>query len=89
MQQMGFGLGVAVLIDATLVRTVLVPASMKLLGTRNWYLPPWLRWLPDVRVEGTDGLTAVERPAASLVPTMIDLTESAGAAAPQEVKTGP
>lgn len=51
-QQMGFGLGVAVLIDATLVRSVLVPASMKLLGERNWYLPRWLEWLPRLDVEG-------------------------------------
>ncbi|MDQ3979028.1 MAG: MMPL family transporter [Actinomycetota bacterium] len=51
-QQMGFGLAVAVLIDATIVRSVLVPASMKLLGRRNWYLPRWLRWLPDISVEG-------------------------------------
>ncbi|HEV2066041.1 MAG TPA: MMPL family transporter, partial [Thermomicrobiales bacterium] len=51
-QQMGFGLGFAVLVDATLIRMVLVPASMKLLGDRNWYLPRWLRWLPDLRVEG-------------------------------------
>ncbi len=50
-QQMGFGLGVAVLIDATLIRSVLVPASMELLGDWNWYLPRWLHWLPDVRVE--------------------------------------
>lgn len=51
-QQMGFGLAVAVLIDATLIRTVLVPASMKLLGRRNWYLPSFLEWLPNVSVEG-------------------------------------
>jgi len=51
-QQLGFGLAVAVLIDATLVRSVLVPASMKLLGRANWYLPRALRWLPDFRVEG-------------------------------------
>ena len=51
-QQMGFGLAVAVLIDATIVRSVLVPASMKLLGERNWYLPSWLQWLPDLGVEG-------------------------------------
>ena len=47
-QQMGVGLGVAVLIDATVIRTVLLPASMKLLGDRNWYLPSWLDWLPKV-----------------------------------------
>ena len=52
MQQMGFGLTVAVLLDATVVRSVLVPASMRLLGAWNWYMPAWLRWLPDLRVEG-------------------------------------
>ncbi len=51
-QQMGFGVAVALLLDATVVRLVLVPAAMQLLGERNWYLPSWLRWLPDVRVEG-------------------------------------
>ncbi len=53
LQQMGFGLGVAVLIDATIVRTILVPSAMALLGDRNWYMPKWLRWLPDLRVEGS------------------------------------
>jgi RND superfamily putative drug exporter len=48
-QQMGFGLAVAVLLDATVVRSVLVPASMRLLGAANWYLPSWLRWLPEIR----------------------------------------
>jgi RND superfamily putative drug exporter len=52
-QQMGFGLAVAVLLDATIVRTVLVPASMKLLGARNWYLPTWLEWIPNVSIEGS------------------------------------
>jgi RND superfamily putative drug exporter len=51
-QQMGFGLAVAVLLDATIVRSVLVPAAMKLLGDANWYLPSWLRWLPEIRTEG-------------------------------------
>jgi RND superfamily putative drug exporter len=53
-QQMGFGVAVALLIDATIVRSVLVPAAMKLLGRRNWYLPSWLSWLPDVHVEGAE-----------------------------------
>jgi putative drug exporter of the RND superfamily len=53
-QQMGFGVAVALLIDATIVRSVLVPASMKLLGAWNWYLPSWLSWLPDAHVEGTE-----------------------------------
>jgi putative drug exporter of the RND superfamily len=61
LQQMGFGLAVAVLIDATIVRSVLVPASMKLLGNRNWYLPRWLRWLPDVKAEGPEGERAGTR----------------------------
>ncbi len=49
-QQVGFGLAVAVLLDATLIRSVLVPASMEVLGKANWYLPSWLNWLPDLRV---------------------------------------
>ena len=63
MQQMGFGLAVAVLLDATIVRSVLVPASMKLLGDRNWYLPRWLQWLPDVRVEGAHAPIPQRQPA--------------------------
>ena len=53
-QQVGFGLSVAILLDATLVRSILVPASMEVLGKRNWYLPSWLRWLPDLRVEAEE-----------------------------------
>ncbi len=52
-QQMGFGLAIAVLLDATIVRSVLVPASMRLLGHWNWYLPSWLEWLPHLSIEGT------------------------------------
>ena len=51
-QQMGFGVAVSLLIDATIVRSVLLPASMKLLGDWNWYLPKWLDWLPQLEVEG-------------------------------------
>jgi putative drug exporter of the RND superfamily len=51
-QQMGFGLAVALLIDATIVRSVLVPASMQLLGGWNWFLPRWLSWIPDAHLEG-------------------------------------
>ncbi len=53
-QQVGFGLAVAIFLDATLVRSVLVPASMELLGGRNWYLPSWLNWLPDLRIEAEE-----------------------------------
>jgi RND superfamily putative drug exporter len=51
-QQVGFGLSVAVLLDATLIRTLLVPAAMQLLGRWNWYLPSWLEWLPHLSLEG-------------------------------------
>ena len=51
-QQMGFGLAVAIFLDATIVRTIIVPAGMELLGDWNWYLPRWLEWLPNVSIEG-------------------------------------
>jgi RND superfamily putative drug exporter len=57
-QEMGFGIAIALALDATLVRLLVIPAAMRLLGERNWYLPHWLAWLPDVQVEGP-------RPAAS------------------------
>jgi RND superfamily putative drug exporter len=50
LKQFGFGLAVAILIDATVIRSILLPASMKLLGDYNWYLPKWLEWLPKVRM---------------------------------------
>jgi uncharacterized membrane protein YdfJ with MMPL/SSD domain len=50
-QQMGFGVAVALLIDATIIRSVLLPAAMRLLGSWNWYLPSWLEWLPRIEVE--------------------------------------
>jgi uncharacterized membrane protein YdfJ with MMPL/SSD domain len=51
-KEMGVGLAAAILIDATIIRGVLLPATMKLLGERNWYLPRWLGWLPRVGLEG-------------------------------------
>jgi uncharacterized membrane protein YdfJ with MMPL/SSD domain len=51
-QQMGFGVAVALLIDATIIRSVLLPSTMKLLGEWNWYFPRWLEWLPRMEVEG-------------------------------------
>ena len=56
MKEMGIGLAAAVLIDATIVRAVLLPAAMMLLGNRNWYLPRWLEWLP--RLEHAESRTA-------------------------------
>jgi RND superfamily putative drug exporter len=50
--QMGLGLAVAVILDATVVRSLLVPSAMGLLGKANWYLPRWLQWLPHLQVEG-------------------------------------
>jgi RND superfamily putative drug exporter len=55
MQQMGFGLAVAVILDATVIRSILVPASMQLLGEWNWYFPSWLSWVPRLEVEGDSG----------------------------------
>jgi RND superfamily putative drug exporter len=65
LQEMGFGLAVAVFMDATIVRSILVPSAMKLLGDRNWYLPTWLQWLPKLDVEGHDAerITVPDAPA--------------------------
>lgn len=52
LQQLGFGLAVSVFLDATIVRSVLVPSIMTIVGDRNWWLPSWLNWLPDIRIEG-------------------------------------
>ena len=62
-KQLGFGLATAVLIDATIVRMVLVPATMELLGDRNWYFPKWLdRILPKVHIEGKHAPVPPEAP---------------------------
>jgi RND superfamily putative drug exporter len=58
-QEMGFGIAVSLLIDATVVRLVLLPAVLAILGERTWYLPRWLGWLPHLEVEGP----GAERPA--------------------------
>jgi putative drug exporter of the RND superfamily len=50
-QQMGFGIAAALLIDATIIRSVLLPAAMHMLGAWNWYLPSWLEWLPRIQIE--------------------------------------
>jgi uncharacterized membrane protein YdfJ with MMPL/SSD domain len=50
-QQMGFGVAAALIIDATVIRSVVLPGAMKLLGDLNWYLPRWLEWLPRLQLE--------------------------------------
>jgi RND superfamily putative drug exporter len=67
-KQMGVGLAVAVLLDATLIRGVLLPAAMKVLGDWNWYLPRWLEWLPRLNVEA--GLHEELRPPRDAVPAL-------------------
>jgi len=69
----GIGLAAAILIDATIVRMVLVPATMELLGDANWWFPKWLRWLPQLHVEGTAHSIEVLHPdAASIATTTAD-----------------
>jgi RND superfamily putative drug exporter len=51
----GLGLAVAVLVDATIVRMMLVPATMEILGDANWWFPKWLSFLPQLDLEGTQG----------------------------------
>jgi uncharacterized membrane protein YdfJ with MMPL/SSD domain len=62
LKQFGVGLATAVLIDATIVRAVLLPAAMTLLGDWNWYLPRWLEWLPKLEHERAE-VTAEPEPA--------------------------
>jgi RND superfamily putative drug exporter len=72
-KQLGVGLAIAVLIDATLIRGVLLPASMKLLGDWNWYLPKWLEWMPRLNVEAElhdDKPTAPDIPIPSPAPVV-------------------
>ena len=63
LQQLGIGLAAAILIDATIVRAVLLPASMLLLGERNWYLPKWLEWLPHLEHDALERVDARPIPA--------------------------
>jgi len=67
-----------VFLDATIVRSVLVPSTMKLLGDRNWYLPSWLEWLPNLRVEGHEP----DAPAAVMPPAELVEVEAAEASQP-------
>jgi len=62
-QQMGFGIAVSLLIDATVIRSVVLPSVMVLLGDRNWYLPRWLTWIPHLEVEAHADTEPEPRPA--------------------------
>jgi RND superfamily putative drug exporter len=64
-KQFGVGLATAILIDATIVRAVLLPASMKLLGDWNWYLPRWLQWLPSPEHRESDAVADAKSAPAS------------------------
>ena len=68
-QQMGFGVAIALLIDATLIRSVVLPSAMRLLGDWNWYLPRWLEWLPRLQVEGEPPAPTARRPATAIEPS--------------------
>jgi RND superfamily putative drug exporter len=81
-KQMGVGLAAAVLIDATIIRGILLPATMKVLGDWNWYLPSWLDWIPHVAFEGDAPpvpLEGEERPADE--PEPVEEPEPVGAPA--------
>ena len=65
LKMMGLGLATAIFVDATIVRVVLVPASMKLMGDANWWFPKWLEWLPRVDIEGEAALPPRELQSAS------------------------
>ena len=68
----GFGLAFAVFIDATVVRLVLVPATMELLGDRNWWFPKALEWLPRINVEATAAPVDVRVPEREPEPALGD-----------------
>jgi RND superfamily putative drug exporter len=54
-EEMGFGVAVALILDATLIRLVILPSTLSLLGQRSWYLPRWLDWLPHLQADPTPG----------------------------------
>jgi uncharacterized membrane protein YdfJ with MMPL/SSD domain len=79
-KMMGVGLAVAVLLDATIVRAVLLPAAMKLLGDWNWYIPRWLQWLPQLRIESPAPRPGPARPPTPSLPVSADPRPKAGSA---------
>lgn len=65
-QSMGFGLGAAVLLDATVVRSLLVPSVMRVMGPSAWYLPSWLEWIPNISIEGQSHEASGSEPAGTV-----------------------
>ena len=68
-KQLGIGLSAAVLLDATIIRAVLLPAVMALLGEKNWWLPRWLGWLPKIAHEPPPAVTSPTTETRELLPT--------------------
>jgi len=66
-QTMGFGLGAAILLDATVVRSLLVPSVLRILGRSSWYFPSALRWIPNFSIEGKP----LDSPPSNAPPTQI------------------
>ena len=70
-QQMGFGVAVALLLDATLIRSIVLPCTLSLLGERSWYLPRWLNWLPRIEIESPQIVPVTDDVARDLVPAAV------------------
>ena len=64
-QEMGFGVAVALILDATLIRLVILPSTLTLLGQRSWYLPRWLDWLPHLQADPPQTPAPAKPPAAA------------------------
>ncbi len=70
-QQMGFGVAVALLLDATLIRSIVLPCTLSLLGEHSWYLPRWLNWLPRIEVEAPGVVSVADDAERILVPAAV------------------
>jgi RND superfamily putative drug exporter len=68
---MGFGIAVALLLDATLIRSIVLPCTLSLLGERSWYLPRWLNWLPRIEVESQQTAPRTDGADRTLVPAAV------------------
>jgi uncharacterized membrane protein YdfJ with MMPL/SSD domain len=70
-QQMGFGVAVALLLDATVIRSIVLPCTLSLLGERSWYLPRWLNWLPRIDVDSPQSAPTTDDAVRTLVPAAV------------------